>query len=135
VPYYNRIYNEISISPAVDDMVLRAAELPPEIPIYGVTRTGMMDGQLIIRIDRNYAAIFLAFLADGRQFDVVDAENLNDEFFEALPAGKPVAFFVAGNDATLVQKLKQHLTLLPPIYTENVQIPQEKQFVLYNGVR
>jgi hypothetical protein len=50
-----------------------------------------------------------------------------------LPAAGTVAFFVARDDVTSLALLRERYALAAPVYTENVQIAPEKQFVLYNG--
>lgn len=121
-PRFLSEYHAARPYPDIDDAILRAAALPDDrliqmIPPYS--------------IDPTYLRILLLYLDDRTNVEVIYAYQLTEAMIDALPTDEPIAFFIAREDERTPFLLSRRFDLSDPLYTENPQIPIEKQFAIY----
>lgn len=106
----------------IDDLAFRAAALPAE------TEVVLIVPDLTFNVD--YVSFFVQYLSDEVIFTPLPATELNERFVSRPIAAKSRVFFIAPDDKTSIQFLRQHFTLSGPVYSPH-EVPLRAQFLLY----
>lgn len=129
LPHYNAQLRLNEPLPDMQDVVLRAAQLPDDVYVHVIVPH---NGPLHVST-QTYMAIFAQFILGERPITFISTSELSDTYLHQQAHNADHAFFIWRLDSETPQRIDRIRPLtMTPVMTPYDDIPVERQFVLYH---